>query len=57
MPKEESKEILNIPAKLNSRKPINGQNAVGGLRMGEMERDAFISHGATFLITEFLFYS
>jgi DNA-directed RNA polymerase beta subunit len=40
-----------------TRQPIKGQKAVGGVKMGEMERDAFIAHGAAFLINERFYYS
>ena len=40
-----------------TRQPIKGQKGIGGVKMGEMERDAFIAHGAAFLINERFYYS
>ena len=35
-----------------SHQPVSGRDREGGLRMGEMERDAFIEHGASAIVNE-----
>lgn len=40
------------PAKPLTHQPVEGRSQEGGLRLGEMERDAMISHGSSAILNE-----
>ena len=39
-----------------TRQPIHGRKVHGGIRLGEMERDALLAHGASFIVQERLLH-
>lgn len=45
------------PVDILTQQPLKGRKKGGGIRMGEMERDAMLSHGVSHILNERLFKS
>jgi len=46
----------NGPVNPITRQPVHGRKIGGGIRFGEIERDALIAHGLTFTMQDRMFY-
>lgn len=54
-----SKSVYSIsigPTDVLTRQPLSGKSKKGGLKMGEMERDTVLSHGAAYFLAQKYFY-
>ncbi|KCZ75398.1 hypothetical protein H311_02896, partial [Anncaliia algerae PRA109] len=40
------------PVQPQTKQPIKGRSKLGGVRLGEMERDALLAHGASYIIND-----
>ncbi len=45
------------PTDILTKQPVKGRKKQGGIRFGEMERDALLAHGVSFCLKERLFNS
>lgn len=45
------------PVDILTQQPLKGRKKGGGIRMGEMERDAMLAHGLSQIVNERLFIS
>lgn len=53
-----SKQVYSIsigPTDILTRQPLSGKSRKGGLRLGEMEKDSILSHGAAYFLQQKFF--
>jgi DNA-directed RNA polymerase I subunit RPA2 len=57
MVSDKSQARATGPCDILTQQPLKGRKKGGGIRVGEMERDTFLSHGLSFAVHERLFKS
>ena len=57
MIKDKAQARSTGPIDCLTRQPIKGRKKGGGIRLGEMERDALIAHGVSYILKERLLNS
>ena len=57
MVSDKSQARATGPVDILTQQPLKGRKKGGGIRMGEMERDAMLAHGVSYILNERLFQS